>query len=207
MAKRWKKEEVTYLRRYAKKRTLVELTERFRIDAEAVEAKLAELGLQTIDGMGMVNLAEDPIVKIYELGLQAVSDRKWGEAKRQFKKVVAEGDMVDLVHRAEQYLDLAARHTGGDTDAPDDYLKAILEYNAGNLESAETACKLEGRLEKDDRFAYLGAAIAATRQEFELALERLEVAVELNPRNLIQARQDLDFSELREQPELAEGLF
>ena len=64
MAKRWKKEEITYLRRYAKTRTLLELTERFRIEAEAVEAKLAELGLKTVDGIGAVNLAEDPAVTL-----------------------------------------------------------------------------------------------------------------------------------------------
>ena len=39
------------------------------------------------------------------------------------------------------------------------------------------------------------------REEYEVAIERLHVAIELNPRNLIQARQDLDFEALREQPE------
>ena len=204
MAKRWKKEEITYLRRYAKKRTLLELTERFRIEAEAVENKLAELGLQTVDGMGLVNLAEDPVVQLFEQGVKAVHDEKYGEAKRLLKKVVTQGDMVDLVHRAQQYLALVDRRSGDDGDTRDPYLRAVIEYNSGDLESAETACKREGRLGKDDRFAYLGAAIAVSREEFDLALERLETAVELNPRNLIQARQDVDFDELREMPEFVE---
>lgn len=205
MAKRWKKEEVTYLKRYSKKRTLLELTERFQIDAESVEKKLAELGLQTVDGMGSVNLAEDPVVKIFERGVKAVHAEKWGESKKLFKRVVAEADMVDLVHRAQQYLALAERKaTAGSGDTQDPYLRAVLEHNKGNFDAAEAACEKDGRLNKDDRFAYLAAAIAAVREDFDLALERLGVAVDLNPRNLIQARQDTDFAALREETELAE---
>jgi tetratricopeptide (TPR) repeat protein len=204
MAKRWKKEEITYLRRYAKSRTLLELTERFRIEAEQVEAKLAELGLKTVDGIGAVNLAEDPAVKLYERGVRAVHAKKWTEAKKLLERVVEEGDMVDLVHRARQYLELVERESKAAGDPRDPYVKAVLDHNAGNLDAAEAACTREGRMEKDDRFAYLAAAIAAVREDYAAALERLRVAVELNPRNLIQARQDVDFEELREQPEFDE---
>ena len=68
MAKRWKKEEITYLKRYAKRRTLEELTARYQIEAEMVQAKLSELGLRTSDGMGKVDLSDDPIVKLFERG-------------------------------------------------------------------------------------------------------------------------------------------
>ena len=67
MAKRWKKEEITYLKRYAKKRTLEELAARYQIEAEAVEAKLSELCLKTSDGMGKVDLSEDPLDR-YPIG-------------------------------------------------------------------------------------------------------------------------------------------
>jgi hypothetical protein len=204
MAKRWKKEEITYLRRYAKKRTLLELAERFRIDADAIENKLSELELQTADGKGKLNLAEDPVVMIYEKGVRAVHARKWGEAKKHFTRVMTDGDMSDLVHRAEQFLALAERESGAEADPRDPYLKAVLEHNNGNFDAAEAACRREGRLTTDERFAYLSAAISAVREEFDVALERLQVAVELNPRNLIQARHDTDFEGLRELPEFAE---
>ena len=42
MAKRWKKEETTYLKRYAGKRTLAELTARYQIEADAMDAKLLD---------------------------------------------------------------------------------------------------------------------------------------------------------------------
>lgn len=204
MAKRWKKEEITYLRRYAKTRTLLELTERFRIEAEQVEAKLAELGLKSSDGIGAVNLAEDPAVKLYERGMRAVYAKKWAEARKLLERVVAEGDMVDLVHRAQQYLDLVERESKAAADPRDPYVKAVLDHNAGNLDAAEAACRREGRMETDDRFAYLAAAVAAARRDTDLALERLKIAVDLNPRNLIQAREDVDFEELRELPEFGE---
>jgi tetratricopeptide (TPR) repeat protein len=204
MAKRWKKEELTYLRRYAKKRTLLELADRFRIEADSIETKLSELELQTSDGMGKLNLAEDPVVIIFEKGVKAVHAKKWVEAKRHFAKVIADADMVDLKHRGEQYLALAERESGAEGDPRDPYLKAVLDYNNGNLDAVEAACKREDRLNSDERFAYLAAAVAAMREDFGSAIERLAVAIELNPRNLIQARQDIDFAELRETPEFAE---
>jgi tetratricopeptide (TPR) repeat protein len=204
MAKRWKKEEITYLRRYAKKRTLLELADRFRIEADAIETKLSELELQTSDGMGKLNLAEDPVVIIYEKGVKAVHAKKWAESRKHFTKVIADADMVDLKHRGEQYLALVERESGAEGDPRDPYLKAVLEHNKGNFDAVEAACKREGRLNSDERYAYLAAAVAAVREDFESAMERLTVAIELNPRNLIQARQDTDFAELRETPEFAE---
>ena len=109
------------------------------------------------------------------------------------------------MHRAEQYLAVCERYgekpgtTGGDA-----YLEAVLIYNEGDLDGAEDLCKRAGRMEKDDRFAYLGAAVAASREDFELAGARLSKAIELNDRNRIQAREDLDFGAMREQPEFEE---
>ena len=52
MAKRWKPQEVTYLKRYAKVRLLSELTERFRAQPEEVVEKLKVLQLASKDGHG-----------------------------------------------------------------------------------------------------------------------------------------------------------
>jgi tetratricopeptide (TPR) repeat protein len=205
MAKRWKKEEITYLKRYAKQRTLEELTARYQIEAEMVQAKLSELGLKTSDGMGKVDLSDDPIVKLFERGAKAVHTGKYAEARPLLERVVAESDLSEVMHRAEQYLAVCERYgekpgtTGGDA-----YLEAVLIYNEGDLDGAEDLCKRAGRMEKDDRFAYLGAAVAASREDFELAEARLSKAIELNDRNRIQAREDLDFGAMREQPEFEE---
>ena len=54
MAKRWKPQEITYLKRYAKVRLLSELTDRFRTSPEEVTEKLKTLQLATKDGHGYI---------------------------------------------------------------------------------------------------------------------------------------------------------
>ena len=203
MPKRWKKEELTYLKRYAPQRTLESLAARFQIEAEAVEAKLSELGLKTVDGMGKVDLADDPVVKTYERGLRAAHAGKWAEAQKLFEKVAADSDLPEVVQRARQYLAIGQRRTGKPAASDDPYMEAVVLHNQGELDAAEALCKRDGRLDKDERFAYLGAAIAAAREDYELAAERLETAGRLNPRNRIQAAEDLDFAAMRQRSEYA----
>lgn len=203
MAKRWKKEEITYLKRYAKKRTLEELAARFDVEADKVEEKLSELGLKTSDGMGKIDLSDDPQVKLYEKGIEAAHDGKWGEAKKAFRRVVEESDLAEVVERAQQYLAVCERHAAdGDGDVDDAYLEAVLQLNRGELDTVEETCARGGRREKDDRFAYLAAVVAALREDHETARQYLETAIELNPRNRIQAKHDLDLAEAR-----SEGAF
>lgn len=204
MPKRWKKEEITYLKRYAKQRTLEDLTARYQVEAEAVEAKLNELGLTTADGMGKVDLTDDPVVQRYERGLEAAHTGKWAEARKLLEKVVDESDLPELAQRAEQYLAIAAHRSGKESGSDDPYLEAVLLHNDGDLDAAEAICTKDGRADKDERFAYLAAAIAAAREDYELAAERLETATELNPRNRIQAAEDLDFEAMRGQADYAE---
>lgn len=205
MAKRWKKEEVTYLKRYAKQRTLEELAARFRIEAEAIEAKLSELGLKTSDGMGKINLADDPLVRVYERGIKAAHGGDWVEAKKHLERVAAESDLSDVVQRALQYLALCERHLEK-VEATDPYLEALVLSNEGELDAAEALVRQAGRVDEDERFAYLGAAIAARLEDYALAASRLETAIRLNPRNRIQAAEDLDFAAVRNEPDFAELL-
>lgn len=206
MAKRWQKEEITYLKRYAGKRKLEELAARYQIEAGAVESKLNELGLTTADGRGRIDLSDDPAVKLYERGLKAAHAGKWADAEKLFERVVAESGLSDVSERAEQYLSLSRRHLAKPEASGDLYTEALVLHNEGDLEAAEAICLKGGRLEQDERFAYLGAAIAARRGEHELAAERLETAIRLNPRNRIQASEDLDFAAMREESEFAELL-
>lgn len=202
MAKRWKKEEITYLKRYAKQRTLEELAARFDAEADAIEEKLSELGLKTADGMGKQDLSEDPQVQLYEKGLEAAHAGKWGEAKKAFRRVVAESDLAEVVQRAEQYLAVCERQSGDGGDVDDAYVETVLQFNRGELDAVEEACARGGRREKDDRFAYLAAVVAALKEDHESAKHYLETAIRMNPRNRIQAQHDLDLAEAR-----SEGVF
>jgi hypothetical protein len=62
-------------------------------------------------------------------------------------------------------------------------------------------CASGGRRSKDERFAYLAAAIHAVREELDEAAKFLELAIELNSGNRVHAHHDADFDSLRSHPE------
>ena len=105
MAKRWKKQEITYLKRYASRRRLEELAERFRTDTTSVREKLEELGLEAKDWGGPPLVDEpDPMLKVLERALTAMYKQKWEPAAKSLQRVIDEGDDVSLVARAREYL-------------------------------------------------------------------------------------------------------
>ena len=198
MAKRWKKQEETYLKRYASKKTLKELAERFRTDAKSVQKKLKELGRAARDSATAVAKA-DPLLKVYERGLRAVHRSKWQQAQELFERVVGESDQADLAERARRYVALTVEKLDSSpaVKPADAFLEAVYERNRGNFEEALAICSRGGRQGKDERFAYLAASILSATGEFEKAAELLAVAIELNPKNRVHAFHDSDFDELR----------
>lgn len=200
MAKRWKKEDLSYLKRYAKKRTIAELAKRFRTDDETVEAKLKEMGLAA---KGSAN-EPDPLLDDFAKGVQAAQEKHFREAVKHLGKVVAESDNPQLVDRARQYL--AASEERSDAHAKesgdsDPYLAAVVEKNRGNLEEALAICSRGGRQSKDERFAYLAASIHALKEEADPALKFLSLAIEMDASNRIHAHYDPDFTALRDSEE------
>jgi len=202
MAKRWKPQEITYLKRYAQVRLLSELTERFRTQPEEVIQKLKTLQLASKDGHGYIQRPRDPQLDAYERGLKALHQGKWREAAKSFEKVVEESQETDLVGRARRNLRTCKERLSKSTAASDDpFLQAVFERNKGNFTEALAICSAGGRQSKDERFAYLAASIYSLTDEFEKAGSFLSLAIELNPKNRIHAFHDADFDTLREDPE------
>ena len=207
MAKRWKPQEVTYLKRYAKVRLLSELTERFRAQPEEVVEKLKVLQLASKDGHGYLQRPRDPLLDVYERGLKAMHQGKWREAAKSFEKVVEESREVDLVGRARRNLRICKARLGKGESADDPFLKAVYERNRGNFEEALAICSAGGRQSKDERFAYLAASIYSLTDELEKAGSFLSLAIELNPKNRIHAFHDADFETLRDHQEYRQLFF
>jgi len=203
MAKRWKRQEITYLKRYAKARTLAEMADRFRTQGDEVAQKLKVLQLASKDGHGYVRRPRDPLLDTYERGLKALYQGKWREAAKDFDRVVEKSGETDLVGRARRYLRTCNEKLGKGTAAKDDdpFLTAVYEHNRGNLEEALAICSRGGRQSKDERFAYLAASIYALTDDREKAETFLSIAIELNPKNRIHAFHDADFEALREDQE------
>ncbi len=203
MAKRWKKEDLTYLKRYAGTKRLEELAKRFKTDTETVSVQLEGLGVAAKDSVTRIRLEHDPSVKTYARAIKALGQKKWQQAHDLFREILEETDRPELADRSRRYLAVAEQKLGGGQTAKsvDPFLEAVYERNRGNLEEALSLCSRGGRQGKDERFSYLAASIHAVRGEADEAAKLLAAAIDLNPKNRIHAYHDADFDELRSHEE------
>ncbi len=203
MAKRWKSADITYLKRYAKKKRTAELAERFKVDREQLTAKLTELGLASKDSVAEIRIEHDPLVAVYIKGTRALYAKKWRDAKKFFEQVLKETDQPELRMGAQKYLEVCDRHLSKPRRPDDPFLLAVFERNRGNLDEALDICTRGGRAGKDDKFAYLASAIHAVRGDLEKAASLLETAISMDPRNRVHASYDSDFDALRAEEDYA----
>jgi tetratricopeptide (TPR) repeat protein len=207
MAKRWKQDETTYLKRYAAKRQVLELAERFATDAETVRAKLDEMGLEAVDHQRLPS-EPDPGIEPLEKGVKALYAKKYAQAEKLLAQAESDAAQSEVANRARRYLAAArSRLAATGKSATDPYLEAVYERNQGNFAAALEICSRGGRQSKDERFAHLAASIYALSGEAAKAAKFLQVAIQLNPRNRVLAYHDSDFAELREDPEYADLFF
>ncbi len=202
MAKRWKKAEITYLKRYAARRRVAELAERFKTDAENVRRKLDELELEAADYQRL-GVPLDPALEPLEKGVRALYAKRWKQAEKLLERAAESAEQVELGNRARRYLAVARERLADTEAAADPYLEAVYERNRGNLERALEICSRGGRQSKDERFAQLAASIHALNGDPEKAARFLELAIEFDPKNRVHAYHDPDFVTLREDPEYA----
>ncbi|HET9226980.1 MAG TPA: tetratricopeptide repeat protein [Thermoanaerobaculia bacterium] len=149
----------------------------------------------------------DPALDAFTKALDAFHKKDWAKAAEQFETVVAQSDLLELTARARQYLAasrLRLEEAGGakakgkaKQEDGDPFLRAVFEKNRGESAAALELCRQEGRDKKDERFAYLAAAIHASEGRTEEAVEALSRAIELNPKNRVHAFHDPDFADLR----------
>jgi tetratricopeptide (TPR) repeat protein len=205
MARNWEPKEISYLKRYAKGRTVSELSKRFGAADDVVEAKLKELALSAKDSVGPARLANDPEVLLLEKGVKLLHSESWSEADKIFKQVAAKTDVASIAEQARRYSAACSERLakGPREGSIDPFLQAVYERNRGNLDAALEICSRGGRRSKDERFAYLAAAILAVRGELDDSAKYLELAIELNPANRVHAHHDTDFDSLRSHPEHA----
>lgn len=160
--------------------------------------------------------AVDPTIEMYAEGLAALQQKKYARAVELLEKVLEESDRPDLRDRARQLLAASrekaaeagqgegkpkgkAKEAAAAPEETDPFLRAVFEKNRGNHEAAlEIARQHE---QKDERFAYLVAAIHAAENRLDDAAKALSRAAELNPKNRIHAFHDSDFAELRKNKE------
>ncbi len=149
MAKRWKKDEITYLKRYSAKKRVLELAERFGTDADTVRAKLDEMDLEAIDHQKLTT-EPDPAVEPLEKGLGALYAKKYAQAEKLLAQAEEISGQHDVANRARRYLAITReRSATAKKKSADPYLEAIYERNQGNFEAVLELCSRGGRQSKD----------------------------------------------------------
>jgi tetratricopeptide (TPR) repeat protein len=144
---------------------------------------------------------DDPALDALTEGLQALQQKDWSKAAERFESALAQSDRADLSARARQFLASARQQMAEKPVAKDEsgdpFLRAVVEKNRGDLAAALEICRKEGRDQKDERFAYLAASIHAAEGRFDEAVQALNRAIEMNPKNRVHAYHDPDFAEIR----------
>jgi tetratricopeptide (TPR) repeat protein len=213
MAKRWQKEDLSYLKRYGKTKSIDELAVRFKTDEKTVRAALIEVGvLPAPKEKPTVAFSRpagprpeaDPLVEQLTKGLALLQKQEWAKAAVELEKVIA-GDEPSLTARARQFLAICrqklAEAKGDSAEPGDPFLEAVMLRNRGDVKAALELARRGGRDKKDERFAFLVASIHAAEGRLDEAAKALGQAIELNPRNRVHAFHDADFAELRRHAE------
>lgn len=211
MAKRLQKEDLAYLRRYGKTKSVDELAARFKTDEKSVRAALAEMGVlpapketETAPPSRPAGPRPeaDPLVEQLTQGLKWLQKQEWAKAAAELEKVIA-GDEPSLTARARQFLAICRQKLAEADEAEpgDPFLEVVMLRNRGDVKGAMELARRGGRDKKDERFAFLVASIHAAEGRLDDAAKALGQAIELNPRNRVHAFHDADFAELRRHAE------
>ncbi len=200
MEKLWSKAEIAHLKRNASSQSAEELALRFHTDTETVRRKLEELGLGSMDSS---TEAAEATLADFGRALELLHAQEYRQAAELLEKVADNAQSIQLADRARQHLKICRSQTDEASENGDSYLNAVFEKNNGNLEQALALCQ-QKTVDDDERYAYLMASIQALAGAEDKALELLEDAIRLEPKNRVHAYHDPDFEALRGREEFVQ---
>jgi tetratricopeptide (TPR) repeat protein len=147
--------------------------------------------------------AREQAQKTFDKAVDSLHKKKWANARSDFHKVAEAQPGTGLAERSRRYLAVCEDRLAKPASKIDSYLVAVMAKNEGDLETAMEVCSRGGAKGRDERFAYLAAALECLQENTDAALEQLAKAIELNSENRVHAYHDPDFSFLRDDPEHA----
>ncbi len=193
MAKRWQETELAYLKSNAGRQPLEELAAHFKTDNAAVTKKMTELGLS-----GLPSPAADAAdIQRYEAAVALLGEKSWAKAADAFRELITSVDSRQLRALAQQHLNACDRQLEVDDNGKDadSYLQAVYLKNRGQLDEALALC--DGSEQEEERVAFLAASVHALQGNEERAIELLDTAIRLEPKNRVHAFHDPDFESIR----------
>jgi tetratricopeptide (TPR) repeat protein len=159
----------------------------------------------------MPNASHQKSLNEYQSALSWMHEGKYEKARQVFEKLRDDGP-VEILERVRVYLVACQRHAHkvglsfNNTEEQYDYAISLL--NTGFYEEARD--QFHGILTTNPTadYAYYGLAILESMTGLaEPCLEHLGKAIDLNPRNRIQARSDSDFQDMADDPRFTELLY
>jgi tetratricopeptide (TPR) repeat protein len=168
---------------------------------------------RTIEGKTrpMPNAGHQKAFGEYQTAIQSMHEGKYEKARVVFERLSQEGP-PEILERVRVYLAACERHaqqSGLSFQSPEEqYDYAISLLNTGYYEEARD--QFQGILKANPLadYAYYGLAILESMTGLaEACLEHLAKAIELSPRNRIQARSDSDFQDMADDPRFTELLY
>jgi tetratricopeptide (TPR) repeat protein len=155
--------------------------------------------------------ATAPVFQHYQAAVQLVQQGKFERAIAAFEKVIPSAP-PEIAERCRMYVSSCRRQLEKDNLAfltpGERYDYAVSQINTGDFE--EAANQLKGILADDANadFAYYGLALLyAITGKTQDCLDSLSQAIELNPKNRLQARSDNDFQSMVDDPRFTELLY
>jgi tetratricopeptide (TPR) repeat protein len=159
----------------------------------------------------LANHAHQQSLQAYQTGFLLMQEGKFDKARVVFEKLIASGP-AEVLERCRVYhavclskLLESERHFASNEER---YDYAISLLNTGDYDEARDHFEIILKSDPDADYAHYGfAALESMTGQVEECIEHLARAIELNPRNRLQARTDSDFHNMIEDPRFTELLY
>ena len=169
----------------------------------AVTRKSSASGKRTTAPVVKIREAYARAIKLYEKGLKALQRRNFRTAKTAFQQLLDQyPEEKELHDRAKLYLNVCEREAGPKAKPPKTIAERLLAATVAlNRLDVDEALSLLRKAAKtypdDDHVHYMLAVTHALREDAEAAATHLNKAIEINPDNQLQAKQEPDFDRIR----------
>jgi tetratricopeptide (TPR) repeat protein len=159
----------------------------------------------------VANPTHQQSLQAYQTGMQLMQEGKFEKARVVFEKLIVTGP-VEVLERCRVYITVCKSKLTDSTltfaTHEERYDYAISLLNTGDYSEARDHFEMIVESNPSADYAYYGlAALDSMTGQIEECLEHMAKAIELNPRNRIQARTDTDFHNMIEDPRFTELLY
>lgn len=160
---------------------------------------------------GQSNTGTGPAFTQYLVAVQLVQQGKYEKAQAAFEKLIANGP-IEILERCKMYVSTCQRqlekHNLSFLTPEEHYDYAISQMNTGYYEEAREQFNNILTTYPDIDFAFYGLAVLdSITGRAQDCLNNLARAIELNPKNRLQARADNDFQNMVDDPRFTELLY